>query len=197
MDWIRSHAPPGSQLVDSGSNPTRSGGTIWYLTFDFGADHGHVAQRCLVVVVKGRANGEGSAVGAESQATWRLVRPNWDYVPSRAGVITVTHTVRHQSKQVVLRDPRRVTQFVDGLNRSHVFQPVILHCPRARPESWTLVFRARQAGPVLAQATVREEGCSFLTLRVGGRRGPQLLVNRALWSAFKSLAAQRFGNHHK
>jgi hypothetical protein len=195
--WVREHAPSGSTLVDSGSNPTRSGGTIWYLTFDFSPDKGRVAQRCLDVVIKGRANGEGSAVGAESQATWRLTRPSWDYVPSHAGVITVTRTVKERSKQVTLRDPRRVAQFVQGLNRAHVFQPVLVHCPKGRPESWKLMFRDRQASHVLAQATLREEACPSLNLRVGGRRGPLLDITQQLRSAFHSLAAHRFENHHK
>jgi hypothetical protein len=196
-EWVREHAPQGSSLADSGSNPTRSGGTIWFLTYGFGPDQGHIGQRCLTVVIKGRANGAGSAVAAESQATWELTRPKWDYVPSRARLIIVTHTVNGRSKQVTLRDPRRVAKFVQGLNRARASQPSIMHCPKGRPEKWKLVFRSQQAGPVLAQATLSEEACFSLDLRVGGRRGSQLDLNPELWNAFHSLSAQRFGKQHQ
>jgi hypothetical protein len=188
--WIRGHVPPRSSLVDSGSTTTRSGGTVWYLTFAFGPYQGRVGQRCLDVVIKRRSSGDGTAVGAVSQATWRLTRPNWDYVPSRARLITVTHRAERRSRRTVLRDPHRVARIVKGLNRARVFQPEILHCPRGRPESWKVVFRGRRAGPVLAEATLGENGCASLRLNVKGRRGPQLVITQELWNALQDIPTQ-------
>ena len=121
--WVRGHAPEGSVLVDSRNAPRRSGRVISYVIFDFSADKGMVAQRCLVVAIKGRADGEGSAIGVESQATWRLTRPHWDYVPRRVGVIAATHTIEHRSRRAMITDQRRVAQIATEINGARLSAP--------------------------------------------------------------------------
>jgi hypothetical protein len=191
VSWVRAHAPKGSRLTSSGQTPTRSGGTVWYLTFGFPSDPDHILQRCVGVVVKRRANGS-SGIGVESQATWVLTRPKWDFVPRATRLITVTLDLAGaHSKPVTLTAPRAVKRIVRMINHAEVVQPGLRHCPRGRSESYRMVFRARSTGPALARATANLNGCTSLFLSVRGQRGPILDAGWPLGELLPRVGAVR------
>lgn len=146
--WLRAHPPSGSSLVQAGQTTTRSDAPVWYLTFAFPHDPRHVVQRAVQVVVKRKRNGDGSVLGAGSQAVWLLTRPAWDYAPTSARQVTGTRTYAgSRSTPVTFASQQTVSRIVASINRARVLQPEHLHCKKGFPETVRLAFRARDGGP--------------------------------------------------
>lgn len=189
ISWVRAHPPNGSRLASSGQATTPSGATVRYLTYTVPSDPAGVRQRCLAVAMTSTANGNGTVVGALGQATWVLARPRWAFVPRGVREIIVTHTFDSRTRRATFTDAGRVGWIAEQIDHARVVQPQPFHCPKGQPESYRLLFRAKN-GPALADASFSfRTGCAFLALKVGGRSGPLLFLPGRLLHALENIPA--------
>ncbi len=186
IDWIESHAPPGSHSYSQGvaglpSDQPR----VLDETFTFASGPNGIDDRALPVEATS-AKGGGTAVRADGQAVWLLAKPPWERIPPAAMVVSVTVTwgVRDRSAPITLTTPATVAALARIVNRAPPVQPATYACPAGGVYDIELAFRASPQSPALASARINiEDGCAFVSIHIGDRQGVALFDGYELATA--------------
>jgi hypothetical protein len=186
--WEMAHAPAGARVRSSGPEPGYQGN--YQLWFSFGGDPGHVVGRTIIVEVA-PAKGGGSAMRADSETKWIVTRPRWDRIPKSVRVVTVTFKLEgHPSRPVTFTGLQALRRIKRSIDHAQVRQPgPFPSCPFQISKSFSLSFRARRGGPVLARANPYFTCPSDMSLSVRGRHGPLFISPTKLLNVLVGMGA--------
>jgi hypothetical protein len=186
--WLKAHPPHRSRLIEYGSGSGSSDrGYVW------GDLAGTANERWLKVSFA--ANGEGTALRADSQAVWIEPRPKGEELPADARFLEVRRTrVNGETERMTVRgvDVQRLANLIDGFG---IVQPGETSCTEPGPQSliW-LSFRREPDGGEAASARFPwpMSNCDNLKMTIGGRREPALeeawILYRRLQPIFDQMA---------
>jgi hypothetical protein len=178
LEWIKEHAPAGSQPV-GGGEIVGAGLNSRFVNFGWPPIPEVLASRTLMVEGVGLADGS-TGLRADAQVVWTVPRPASEVIPARARVIAVRFSGRRISHRRFLitrsKAVRRIATLIDGLP---TVQPGVHSCPmiRANPPTLTLTFRTRPRGRALAVAVQPKAAgvCQPMKLSINGEAQTPLL----------------------
>jgi hypothetical protein len=179
LAWSRANPPVGTSLGAAGTGVNGQSGTEFqYVEIRWPSLPG-VDERVDLVAATALPGG-GTALRVDSQAVWVVPRPPSERIPVAARLLEVQwhppkgHDVIESTSNA--RFVKSLAALLDGLP---IGQPGIRTCPAmfADPPTVTLRFRARQGGPILAEAfqDLPPGACNGMSLTIGGRGQPVLV----------------------
>lgn len=179
--YIYDHPPAGSRLVfEQGAAGIAPPASAWQEGRSFPAVRGRVTSEMLEINTAPAANGT-TAIRADAIVLWR---PTWEQIPASARAArvrldgyaqgTVTGTALARLRALVRTQP--------------VVGPGAYACPAGFPGQAIAVTFMDARGRTLAHiASDSADGCRWLSVSVGARRGPSLLggteLPARLWAA--------------
>lgn len=155
LSWFLAHPPPNSHTDgrEGGVRGRRTAVTLWF----------EVAERSLrvygpsVVPAVTALSGHRVGIRLEVQQVWKTPHPAAAKVPAAARLLYVTGVgASAKPRQQVIRSPRRVRRIARVIDRLPAAQPQFISCPEElgeRSPGVTMKFKARDGGPVLAEAS--------------------------------------------
>jgi hypothetical protein len=155
--WFRTHAPADSYLERHGGlgSPKESGS---FLGFETSGRSRRVYAPSVIVAITGLSDGR-VAIRLEVQQVWKTPHPAAAKVSGAARILYVARSSGGgKPRQQVIRAPRRVRRVARAINQLPAVQPQVVYCPEysyEHPVEVTMRFKAREGGPVLAEATQR------------------------------------------
>jgi hypothetical protein len=161
--FVNAHPPASSHLESSGRNGTRGITTSSYLWFSWPSIKSVLYERSLTVQFVPLPDGS-TGVRADAQDVWEMPRPASERIPSSARVLDVSVVPGRPlgrgirpSLSITATDTANVSKIAAMINHLATKQPVtIVSCRAGEGEGEgpfvVFTFRARQGGPVLAQA---------------------------------------------
>jgi hypothetical protein len=197
-DYLAGHTPPGADHSISGSSGGRTGTYRWDYGYAWPELPNVADLRELTVGVVARPGG-GSALRADSQATWIEPRPKDERIPGGVGYLEATESLEgHGTRMVGTASAAKieaVTSLVDGFGIVQSNGGV--ECGLIPSERVTLkaAFRASPGGPVLAETEQRLPAgyCDFIGLTIGGKKGRELYdEGGALTKSLQNLLARKY-----
>jgi hypothetical protein len=173
-DYLAGHTPPGADHSISGEMGSRTGIYRWDYGYAWPELPDVADLRELTVGVVARPGG-GSALRADSQATWIEPRPVDEQIPSGVAYLEATETLEGHGTRVVgtasAAKIEAVSRLVDGFGI--VQNNGGVECGAIPSERVTLkaAFRASPGGPVLAETEQRLPVgyCDFIGLTIGDK----------------------------
>jgi hypothetical protein len=189
LAYIRSHRPAGATLVATGTGGERGVVTERSLGYQWPAKPGVLGERLLNVTITAMRG--ASAVFAEAQSDWIVVRSRAERVPSGVRAVAITAP----TGAFVLTAQERVRRLISLVDSLPIAQPVAYSCPEqsaADERRVTFTFLRRVSGPPLARAVYvgfepqpyLSYPCNAIAFSVRGRRMTPLIGgNRFLRSA--------------
>lgn len=180
-DYIYQHPPTGSRFSsEQGPVPPPPTSSSWQETRSFPGVTGRVTSELLEINVATGAAG-GTAVRADAIVLWR---PTWERVPATARAARVRLDGFAQ-RTVTGAALSRLRALVDT---QPVVAPGLYACPAGFAGQAIQVTFVDAHGRTLAKVAANSaDGCRWLSVRVGSRRGPALLggweLPGRLWAA--------------
>jgi hypothetical protein len=177
--YVGAHPPSGSRHseLETGMPPY-----FWSEMVTFRDVTGRLTSEILQVsVAAGR--GGGTAVRADAEVLWR---PSWEQIPAstRAAAVKLDGVAQ---PVMTVADVARVR---DLINADGVAGPGGYSCPAGRSgQDVTVTFLDGRERPVARVSSNSLDGCDFLAISVGGRRGPALWGGASLVQRLWSLGA--------
>jgi hypothetical protein len=170
--WFRTHAPADSYLERHGGlgSPSEPGSFLGFETS--GRSRRVYAPR--VIVAATRLSDGRVAIRLEVQQIWKTPHPAAAKVPGAARILYVSRSSGGgRPRWQVIRSQRRVRRVARIIDQLPAVQPQVVYCPEyayEHPVVVTMKFKAREGGPVLAEASQRiPEGCeTSMSLTVRG-----------------------------
>jgi hypothetical protein len=170
--WFRAHAPADSYLEQRGDlgSSEELGRSLW---FDVSERSRRVYGPSVIAAIT-RVPGGMVGIRLEVQQVWITPHPAAAKVPSAARVLYVSRASGGgKPRWQVIRAPRRVRMIAHVIDQLPAAQPQVLYCPEdfgGHHVEVTMRFKAREGGPVLAEASQRVPlGCGeSMSLTVRG-----------------------------
>jgi hypothetical protein len=180
LAWFDAHRPPGfrrdgSTLDVEGAEPVQS---IWLES----VEHSRRVYGPTLIPIVARLPDHRVGIRLEVQQVWKTPHPAAAKVPAGARFLAVSRRVDGgKAKWQLIRSPRRVRRVAHVIDQLPAHQPQVVYgcggiseLPGVGPKrvNLRLVFRARQGGPLLAEAEDHVPGgfCNPMTLNVKGDR---------------------------
>lgn len=195
LDWIETNPPQESTWTGGGSVNSAK-----YAAFDWPPVPGLLRLRSLLATV-GAGPLETTILRADARIVWFVPRPASERIPTSARVLEVVERHHRNDRTVTIVGGRAVSKIVTLINVLPIAQPdgpvtstgPTLGCARVR--SWhqmQLTFRARQGGPVLAEAhqELPVEYCHPMNLKIHGRPQPPLESSYAVVRVLRPMLAR-------
>jgi hypothetical protein len=187
--WIRAHPPAGSSGVfTSGVSSVHFVPYAWSVSFSFPVKPGVLRSKTLGVVVTA-ARGGGTAVRADAELVWTVVRPGWERVPAGVRAVTITDDRLGEpaGSPRTVTDPAQVNRIVALVNGLPRAQPGVFSCPADMGPLVGLSFLPAPGAVPVAVASADGSGCGIVTFRIGGRTAPSLSGGPGLIKSLDSL----------
>jgi hypothetical protein len=171
LAWVGAHLPREFQRTVTISGKIGSVADLGDV-FSLSQITGVLNQREMLVEVAGAGHGQ-TAIRVDAQDTWIPAKSPDAVVPAAAAVVTASMNYgmnadgRKPPAPVTITDPATVAKVAALINGQPPFPPGTYSCPMDDGMAFILTFRAHQAGPVLATATLALDGCGATGLEVG------------------------------
>ena len=176
--YVLTHPPAGSHFYSQqGLEPP---GSSWQETRSFPGQAGRVTSE-LLTISTAPARGGGTAIRSDAVVLWR---PMWERIPASARAARVR---LDGFAQGTVTGPG-LTRLRAMVNTQPVVAPGAYACPAGFPGQAIAVTFVDARGRALARiAADSADGCRWLSVTVGARRGPALLggwnLPTLLWAA--------------
>lgn len=179
LSWVDKHVP--RRFTRDGSATTTFGngrGATRADMYQLPAVPGVLNSRQLIVEVTNAGDGK-TDIRVDAQVVWLPERPPGETIPAGTALVTLTlhpdvNVHRKPPQPVAVTSQAEIRQLAALVNGLPAFPAGMYSCPMDGGASLVLTFRAGQAGPVLAVATIDLEGCEGVGLVIGGRQQPGL-----------------------
>jgi hypothetical protein len=193
IDWIRAHPPMGSLgAVGTGISARHGVPYAWSVVFTFRGIPTVLRSRTLAVTATA-ARGGGTALRADAEVVWSVVRPRWERIPAGVRIVRITdeRLGRPGAAPQTVTGRRKVDRIVALINRLPQLQPGVFSCPADRGPDVGLSFETAPAAAPVAIAHADGSGCGVVTLRVRGRTAPALSGGPGVIKALDRLLGAR------
>lgn len=189
LSWIQANPPAGAKRDESSGGE----GTPSWVGFRFPPRSGVLSSRELVIEVAS-ATGGGTALRADAQVVWVVVRSATERIPRAIREITITarRLGKSSSPPVTVSAAGMVRRIVAYVNKLQVAQPGAFHCPADFGPDVKLVFRKLPKATPVAIATADGSGCGSVTLSISGEQEPALTGGPQLIKWLSSLLHTSF-----
>jgi hypothetical protein len=152
--WFRAHAPADSYLERRGDlgSSQELGRSFW---FDVSERSRRVYGPSVIVAITG-LSGRMVGIRLEVQQVWKTPHPAAAKVPTAARVLYVSRrSGGGKPRWQVIRALRRVRRIARVIDQLPAAQPQVIYCPESfgAHVEVTMKFKAREGGPVLAEAS--------------------------------------------
>lgn len=154
VNWFRAHPPPNSRTDgrEGGVRGRRTTVTLWFEV----PEHSRRVYGPSVVPAVTALSDHRVGIRLEVQQVWKTPHPAAAKIPAAARLLYVSGGGGSAEPRQVIRSPRRVRQIARVIDRLPAAQPQFISCPEEpgeRPAELTMKFKAREGGPVLAEAS--------------------------------------------
>ena len=185
--WLQQNPPSGAVLSGRGEGMLRHGTQEWDLEFSFGSPG-----RELAIGLVGA--GGGTALRADAEVMWFVLRPRWEKVPRDVSSLQVRSVANDppRRRSLIVTSRSAIRRIVSMVNRLPAAQPVNQHCPKDSGPDVTLAFLQANGHKPVAVVSADGSGCGGVRFTLRGRRGPALNGGRLLVSELESLLKTRF-----
>ena len=194
LAWIEAHPPAGSKHDMSGASARPGGVTATWDGYGFGPLAGILSYRELTVEVAQATSG-GTALRADAEVVWVVVRSSAERVPDSVKTIGITsHRLgKPPSATYTVTSSVQVHKIVAFVNRLPLAQPGVRACPADLGPLVQLDFRGAASATPIAIATADGSGCGLVTLRLRGRTEPPLTGGPHLIAWLESVLGMDLG----
>jgi hypothetical protein len=196
-EYLKSHAPPGARFKLTSGAGDRSGIYRWDYGYEWPALPNVADERGLLVGVVARPTG-GSALRADSQATYVEPKPKGERIPARARYLEVEEALGERTRTVGTSSRSKV----DAADRLIDSLPILQRngseeCGPGAEHTVTLkaIFRISAGGPIVAETeqTLPAEFCDYVDVTIDGKQARLLVdVNGKLTNELQDLLTHKY-----
>lgn len=184
--WIEDHPPSGSARDESGAGAGRQGTTTWWDGYSWPAVPGVMGLRQLIVTVAHARSG-GTALRADAEVVWTVVRPGTERLPRGVTQIVIKLLGKKPTTVATITSPARVRQVVKLVDRLPLAQPGTRSCPMISGPVVVADFLHGISPKPVAALLAYNSDCVGVEFTVHGQPQPPLGQGQKLIHALGSL----------